>query len=482
MTSSTSAGVPAEGWYPDPTFPGRQRYWSGSEWTQFVWSPGDAQASNSPFAPIVTDDASADQFPVMVDAVAADGTHEGPEIGPETSPGSLGRLAAPLRAPLWLRLFVFALVAFIFGLTMNGVPFVFLLAAAAWCIHGGVRRRAPDGKQRTTSRRVLVGVAVPLGLFAIMIPGIGLGDQLHQSMDPAYAALVVERRAQADEDRKRQDVQDQTNEQAQASKDAEQARVTEGAAPSSSTLTTPSPAPNAAAPSVGSPSATPEASIARQAVPMDRVQLMLCRYFWNVNTYFGPDLRKGSVYYGAGGKGGLLLIKQGWAAQDLQTLGAVDSTTVVVLAFNSLAAQLMQPEFTNDGALYDSSRAVRALDEGLNECSDLFYASSDLDPVVVERATRLAARSCRFWGDMDWLTADDAWNGSRLTGRRATAIRLARQAGALVPYWANLTPNLVTMDQIGVTGYGSDSTKYDRFFDASTDAGYLCDAALSMAR
>ena len=225
LTSSTSAGLPVEGWYPDPTAPGRQRYWSGTEWTQFVWSPGDAEASTSPVEPLVAADASSGHVPAMVDAVARNDISEGSEIGPGPSTRSWGTVTAPLRAPVWLRLLAFALVAFTFGLTANGFLFVGMLIAAAWCIHGAVRRRASDGKQRRTSRRVLLGVVVPLGL--IVIGGVSgvLGDALHMSRDPVYAAQVAERRAQSEEDRKRQEAQDLINEQAQASRDAEKAQI-----------------------------------------------------------------------------------------------------------------------------------------------------------------------------------------------------------------------------------------------------------------
>lgn len=51
--SSSNAGPPAAGWYPDPQQPGQQRYWDGNAWTEHRAPSAPSEQSGSAAGPAV---------------------------------------------------------------------------------------------------------------------------------------------------------------------------------------------------------------------------------------------------------------------------------------------------------------------------------------------------------------------------------------------------------------------------------------------
>ncbi len=195
-------GAPA-GWYKTDSDQGSLRYWDGQAWTDQV-RPDPATQSDLP--------ASAD--------------------APEASkPEGLLRRSWLwlMHRRLWARLVAFGVPAFLWGLTGSVVFFFLTARLTAWCIHGAVRRRSTGGKERSTRRRIFVGLVATLGLFPLLVVTLGPGTSVREQIDPEYGAYRAAVR-QADAVRASENARAQASEEAaaaaaQASEEAEASRV-----------------------------------------------------------------------------------------------------------------------------------------------------------------------------------------------------------------------------------------------------------------
>jgi hypothetical protein len=130
---------------------------------------------------------------------------------------------------LWARLVAFGVPAFLWGLTGSVVFFFLTALLTAWCIHGAVRRRSTGGKERSTRRRIFVGLVATLGLFPLLVVTLGPGTSVREQIDPEYGAYRAAVR-QADAVRASENARAQASEEAaaaaaQASEEAEASRV-----------------------------------------------------------------------------------------------------------------------------------------------------------------------------------------------------------------------------------------------------------------
>jgi len=193
------------GWYKTESDEGNLRYWDGQAWTDEVRPDPAAQADLS-------------------------ATTDAPE--PSKPKGLVKRSWRWLmHRRLWVRLVAFGVSAFVWGLTGAVAFLLFLLTAllAAWCIHGGVRRRSTSGEVRPPRRRVIVGLLVTVGLLPLLVVTLGPGSAVREQVDPEYRAYRAATR-QADAVRASEKALVQASEDAaaaaaQASEEAQAARV-----------------------------------------------------------------------------------------------------------------------------------------------------------------------------------------------------------------------------------------------------------------
>ena len=179
------------GWYKTESDEGNLRYWDGQAWTDEVRPDPAAQADLS-------------------------ATTDAPE--PSKPKGLVKRSWRWLmHRRLWVRLVAFGVSAFVWGLTGAVAFLLFLLTAllAAWCIHGGVRRRSTSGEVRPPRRRVIVGLLVTVGLLPLLVVTLGPGSAVREQVDTEYRAYRAATR-QADAVRASEKARVQASEEAAA--------------------------------------------------------------------------------------------------------------------------------------------------------------------------------------------------------------------------------------------------------------------------
>lgn len=141
MNNAQNAQQP--GWYPDPTLPGQQRWWSGLEWTDFTRSPEAAQPAAASYSP----------HAVAADAYAIN--HAAPPTTPAAERSILDGNGTSLTAIAVSAAYLF--VAYEYSFYLTG----FIPAAIAY--------EAFRERERLAPIAVLVaGVALALGLARLL--------------------------------------------------------------------------------------------------------------------------------------------------------------------------------------------------------------------------------------------------------------------------------------------------------------------------